>query len=94
MTTIQTFQNSNFKVQCICVDGSPWFRGKDVATVLGYADTKKAITKNVDDDDRQTLSDLLALVNEGGLSERPPKSRGDSEYPLDSNAKNSVFINE
>ena len=82
MTTIQTFQNSNFKVQCICVDGSPWFRGKDVATVLGYADTKKAITKNVDEYDKQIFSDLLALANEGGLSERPPKSWGLSDSPL------------
>ena len=88
MTAIQTFQNSSFKVQCFCVDGNPWFRGKDVATVLGYADTKKAIAKNVDDDDRLTLSDLLALANEGwSLSERPPKSRGLSDSPLDSNAK-------
>ena len=94
MTAIQTFQNSSFKVQCVCVDGNPWFRGKDVATVLGYVNTKQALIKNVDEDDKQILSDLLALANEGGLSERPPKSRGDSEYPLDSNAKNSVFINE
>ncbi len=90
MAAIQTFQNSSFKVQCVCVDGNPWFRGKDVATVLGYADTKKAIAKNVDDDDRQTLSDLLALANEGGLSERPPKSRRNSEYSLDSDAKTSL----
>ena len=83
MTAIQTFQNSNFKVQCVCVDGNPWFRGKDVATVLGYADTKKAIAKNVDDDDRQTLSDLLALASEGGLPDSPPKSRGNDSLPLD-----------
>ena len=55
---------------------------------------QKAIAKNVDDDDRLTLSDLLALVNEGVLPDSTPKSRGDSEYPLDSNSKNSVFINE
>ena len=87
MTAIQTFQNSSFKVQCVCVDGNPWFRGKDVATVLGYVNTKQALIKNVDEDDKQILTDLLALANKGGLSERPPKSTGDSEYLLDSNAK-------
>jgi prophage antirepressor-like protein len=51
MTTIQTFQKSTFKVQCVCISGETRFRGKDVATVLGYADIKEAITKNVDDDD-------------------------------------------
>ena len=50
MTQIQTFQNSSFKVQCVCVSGEPWFRGKDVATILGYADTKKAIANNIDAD--------------------------------------------
>ena len=68
MTQIQTFQNSSFnrgKVQCACVSGEPWFRGKDVATVLGYANTKQAIIKNVDGDDKKKMEEL------GGLSERP-----------------------
>ena len=75
MTTIQTFQNSSFKVQCFCVDGNPWFRGKDVATVPGYVNTKQALIKNVDEDDKQILSDLLALANEG-VSQRDPQSPG------------------
>ena len=78
MTQIQTFQNSSFKVQCLCVSGEPWFGGKDVATVLGYANTKQAIIKHVDDDDKRKMEEL------GGLSERP----------LDANAKQSMYINE
>ena len=53
MTQIQTFQNASFKVQCVCVSGEPWFRGRDVATVLGYANTTKAIINNVEEDDKQ-----------------------------------------
>ncbi len=87
MTAIQTFQNSSFKVQRVCVDGNPWCRGKDVATVLGYVNTKQALIKNVDEDDKQILSNLLALANEGGLSERAPKSTCLSDSPLDSKAK-------
>ena len=78
MTQIQTFQNSSFKVQCVCVSGEPWFRGKDVATILGYADTKKAIANNVDTDYKKKLEEL----------------RGERESPLDANAKNAIFINE
>ena len=58
MTQIQTFQNSSFNVQCVCVNGDPWFRGKDVATMLGYADTKKAIANNVDPDYKKRLEAL------------------------------------
>ena len=78
MTQLQTFQNTCFKVQCVCISGEPWFRGKDVATVLGYANTVKAISNNVDDDDKKKLKEL----------------GGHSDYPLDANAQNSLFINE
>ena len=78
MTQIQTFQNSSFKVQCVCVSGEPWFRGKDVATILGYADTKKAIANNIDADYKKKLEEL----------------RGERESPLDANAKNTIFISE
>jgi len=40
------------------------------------------------------LLDLLELGNTGGLSERPPESRGLLDRPLDANAKNSMYINE
>ena len=46
-----TFQNSSFKIHQVVVDGEPWFRGKDIAKVLGYQNTTKAIIVHVDDDD-------------------------------------------
>ena len=55
-----------------------WFRGKDVASVLGYANTIQALTKNVDDDDKKKMEELGKL----------------SDSPLDANAQNSIFINE
>ena len=96
MTQIQTFQppNSNSQIQGICINGDPWFRGKDVAMFLGYANTKQAIRVHVDEDCKKILSDLLATVNERGLPDSPPKSRGLPDTPLDANAKNSIFIND
>ena len=79
MTTIQTFENSSFKVQCCCVDGNPWFRGLDIATVLGYTNSRKAIIDHVDEDDKRKLEELQGR-NETLL--------------LDSNEKNTIFLNE
>ena len=54
------------------------FRGKDVATVLGYAHTIQALIKNVDEDDKKKMVEL------GNLSERLP----------DPNARKTMFTNE
>ena len=79
MTTIQTFQNSSFKVQCFCVDGAPWFKGLDIATVLGYTNSRKAIIDHVDEDDKRKFEEL--------------QGRNET-LRLDSNEKNTIFLNE
>ena len=35
-------------VKCYIVNGDPWFRGKHVASILEYANTKKAFVYHVD----------------------------------------------
>ena len=79
MTQIQTFQNASFKVQCVCVSGEPWFRGLDIATVLGYVNSRKAIGDHVDDDDKMKIGEV---------------SKGNETLRLPGNSKNTVFINE
>ena len=56
------------------INGEPWFVGKDVASVLGYTDTRKAIRMHVDDDDKggDILStpggrQQITIINESGL---------------------------
>ena len=78
MTQIQTFQNSSFKVECICVKGEPWFRGKDVATILGYQNTAKAIMVHVHSDYKKKLEELGHPI---------------MGCP-DANARRSIFISE
>ncbi len=55
--------------------GEPWFVGKDVAQVLGYSDTNKAVAMHVDNEDKK-LNDKTSssfgqrgatLINESGL---------------------------
>ena len=82
MTTIQTFENSSFKVQYVCVKGNPWFRGNDVAKVLGYSRPRDAIKDHVPDKYKNSL-DNLTLAS------------GSAEAPLpDRNEKISIFISE
>ena len=80
MTQIQTFQN--FKVQYVCVDGNPWFRGNDVAEILGYTRPRKAVQDHVPDEYRNTLENLM-LASGSPVSGLP-----------DHNDKIAVFISE
>ena len=76
MSEIVEFKFNNNAIACVVVNGNPWFRGKDIATLLGYADTWQAIAKHVSEDDRNKMEDL----------------RGVWETPLDHNAKNTIYI--
>lgn len=50
---ITVFENSEFgKVRTVILNDEPWFIGKDVAEILGYSNTNKAIQVHVDDEDK------------------------------------------
>ena len=75
MGDLQVFNNDEFgSVRCVTVDGEPYFVGKDVAEILGYTNSRKAIGDHVDEDDKgvtkcDTLggSQELTVINESGL---------------------------
>lgn len=47
---IKIFENEEFgSVRTMKINGEPWFVGKDVAEILGYVDTNKAIAMHVDE---------------------------------------------
>lgn len=54
MMEIQTFNFENQQVRTIEIENEPYFVGKDVATVLGYAKPRNAISNHVDDEDKTT----------------------------------------
>lgn len=73
---MQIFENKEFgKVRVFEMDGEPWFVGKDVAEVLGYAKARNAIAAHVDEEDKKDApiqGDLggtqeMTLINESGL---------------------------
>ena len=75
MSNIQIFNNPEFgEIRTIDQNGEPWFVGKDVATALGYADPRGAISKKVDDLDRGVAKmatpsgeQEMTIINESGL---------------------------
>ncbi|MBZ8174794.1 phage antirepressor [Staphylococcus delphini] len=78
MQELQTFNFEDLPVRTLTVDDEPYFVGKDVAEILGYSNTRDALSKHVDEDDKKvltsrntTLENLpnrgLTAVNESGL---------------------------
>lgn len=77
MNNLQIFSNEEFgQVRTINIDSDVWFVGKDVAEILGYSNTRKALTDHVDDEDKLdgvTIRDSIGreqspvFINESGL---------------------------
>lgn len=53
MQALQTFNFEELPVRTLEVDGEPYFIGKDVADILGYANGRDALSKHVDEDDKK-----------------------------------------
>ena len=73
---IQIFENKNFgKVRVIEIDGTPWFIGRDVTSVLGYENGSRDLNRHVDEEDRLIYRNGtlgisnrgITVINESGL---------------------------
>lgn len=52
-TALQIFENAEFgQVRTVTIDNEPWFVGKDVATALGYINTKDALATHIESCDK------------------------------------------
>jgi len=75
MNQLQVFQNNEFgQIRTLMIDDEPWFVGKDVADAIGYSNTRDALSKHVDDEDKgvancDTLGGTqeMVIINESGL---------------------------
>lgn len=75
MNDLKIFEHPDFgAIRAVTIDDEPYFVGKDVAVILGYADPNKAIAMHVDEEDKlndKTSSSLGQrggwLINESGL---------------------------
>lgn len=54
---IKIFEHEQFgSVRTILINGQPWFVGKDVGKALGYSNTRDALSKHVDTEDKTTVA--------------------------------------
>lgn len=74
----EIFSFKGQEVRTVTIDNDPYFVGKDVADILGYSNSKDALGKHVDTDDKQVIQrsqnatfDIpnrgLTIINESGL---------------------------
>lgn len=53
---IKVFDFEDNKVRTVLIDNEPYFVGKDVASILGYKNSRDALSKHVDREDRNTVA--------------------------------------
>lgn len=75
MNQLEIFKNREFgEIRTVAIDGEPWFVAKDIAEILQYTNTQKAIRDHVDEEDKLTERIVLSgqnreviCINESGL---------------------------
>lgn len=76
MNNLQLFSFEGNEVRTLKFDDEPYFVGKDVANILGYSNTRKALQDHVDLEDKKdgvTIRDSIGrnqkttVINESGL---------------------------
>lgn len=74
MNELKVFNNEEFgKIRTVTIDNEPWFVGKDVATALGYKNTKDALATHIEDCDR--------IMGSQNATPSIKDSMGRSQYP-------------
>ena len=67
MNELTIFENPEFGIiRTLTINNEVWFVGKDVATALGYSNTKDALAKHVDPEDKR---------QDDGVANRDPMGR-------------------
>lgn len=56
MNELQLFNFENNQVRTLLINDEPWFVGKDVAHILGYSNPRDALSKHVDDEDKNSVA--------------------------------------
>ena len=73
-SNLQLFAFEGSQVRTLEIENEPWFVGKDVAKILGYSNSRDALKRYVDDEDKGVAKlDTLGgkqnqtIINESGL---------------------------
>ena len=74
----EIFNFKGHEIRTVTINNEPYFVGKDVADILGYSNSKDALSKHVEAEDKQIIQrsqnatlDIpnrgLTIINESGL---------------------------
>lgn len=73
---LQIFNHPQFgEIRALEIGGEPWFVGKDVAVCLGYSNSRDALARHVENEDKNTVAKRdgssgnqnVTVINESGL---------------------------
>ncbi len=76
MQELKIFNFEDQQVRALTIDDEPYFVGKDVAEILGYSNSRDALGKHVDEEDKNTVAihdgitrgnPNQVVINESGL---------------------------
>ena len=69
MNNLQIFSNEEFgNIRTVTINNEIWFVGKDVAEILSYTNTRDALAKRVDEEDKR---DGVAICDPIGREQKP-----------------------
>ena len=85
----EVFKYENSELSIIKKDDDIWFKAKNIADILKYTNTRKAIRDHVDYEDRITSEDLNSFPT-GGTNRSPSRERIFSPPKNE----NMIYINE
>lgn len=89
---LKIFENEKFgRIRSVMVDNEPYFVGKDIAEALGYKNTRDALNKHVDSDDKRIIQrSQIATIENYIPKEVFPVNFVNAEIPT----RGFTFINE
>lgn len=74
MNKLELFNFRTQQVRTVLIENNPWFVGKDIAAILGYAKTADAVRKHIDKEDKGVFiletpggKQPVTVINESGL---------------------------
>lgn len=75
MNGLQNFNFEGNEVRTVLINDEPYFVGKDIADVLGYLNTRDALSKHVDEEDKNSVAihdgnkgnPNQVVINESGM---------------------------
>ena len=66
MNQLKVFNFKENEVRTVLINNEPYFVGKDVAEILGYQNSSKALSDHVDEEDKLNNESLSSLGQRGG----------------------------